>query len=212
MNTHIQSLNNHEMNTQIHSLALWRKQEGERDVASASEHAVQNYFCPVRQVRLARQLRLAWFYFDPLGTFAPLAGLLHLISCPTTISPGRSHNLYYHSTTSLGPAAWFDSFPPLVWFAPLGPCPVLSNFLKRLLVILSSLEGIRYLQCSALAATVSYLDLIVLRLAPCSHHVCFLGSTDLCGSRLYCASRTICLLYCLVVSLCHTECSRTNTQ
>jgi len=48
-----------------------------------------------------------------------------------------------------------------------------------------SLKGIRYLQCSTL--TVSYLHLLVLCLAPCSHHVCFLGSTNLCGSRLYCA-------------------------
>jgi len=103
-------------------------------MASDSEHAVKNYFCPVR---LARQLNLAWFYFNPLGTFALLAGLLRLISCPTTISSGRSYNHYYHSTTSLGPAAWFGNFPgpPLVKFAPLGPCPVLSNFLKRILVI-----------------------------------------------------------------------------
>jgi len=61
---------------------------------SGSETAVQNYFCPVRQVLLFRQLRLAWFCFDPLGTFAPLAGLHRLISCPTTIS---SHNHYYRS-------------------------------------------------------------------------------------------------------------------
>jgi len=53
-------------------------------MTSVSETAVQNYFCPVRQVRLARQLRLAWFYFDPLGTFTPLAGLHRLISCPMT--------------------------------------------------------------------------------------------------------------------------------
>ena len=63
-------------------------------MTSVSKTAVQTYFCPVQQVCLARQLRLAWFYFDPLGTFAPLAGLHRLISCPTTIS---SHNHYYSS-------------------------------------------------------------------------------------------------------------------
>jgi len=133
---------------------------------SANETAIQNYLCPVRQVRLARQLRLAWFYFDPLGTFkfAPLAGLLLLISCPTTISSGRSHNHYYRSTTSLGPTAWFGNFPPLVRFAPLGPCPVLGNLL-RLLVIFVRRPGIRYLQCSALSF--SYLDLLALHLSTC---------------------------------------------
>ena len=64
-----------------------------------------------------------------------LAGLLRLISCPTTVSSGRSHNHYYRSTTSLGPAAWFGNFLPLVRFAPLGPCPVLGNFFKQILVI-----------------------------------------------------------------------------
>ena len=73
---------------------LWHKQQGERDITSVSETAVQTYFCPVQQVCLAWQLRLAWFYFDPLGTFASLAGLHRLISCPTTIS---SHN--HHSIT-----------------------------------------------------------------------------------------------------------------
>jgi len=63
-------------------------------MTSVSETAVQTYFCLVQQVCLARQLCLAWFYFDPLGTFAPLAGLHRLISCPTTIS---SHNHYYRS-------------------------------------------------------------------------------------------------------------------
>jgi len=63
-------------------------------MTSESDTAVQNYFCPVRQVHLTRQLRLAWVYFDPLGTFAPLAGLHRLISCPTTIC---SHNHYYRS-------------------------------------------------------------------------------------------------------------------
>jgi len=49
-------------------------------MASASETAVQSYFCPVRKVCLGRQLGLGWFYFDPLGTFASLARLLRLIS------------------------------------------------------------------------------------------------------------------------------------
>ena len=51
-------------------------------MTSVSETAVQTYFCLFQQVCLARQLRLTWFYFDPLGTFAPLAGLHRLISCP----------------------------------------------------------------------------------------------------------------------------------
>jgi len=88
-------------------------------MTSTSETAVQNYLCPVWQVRLPRQLRLVWFYFDPLGTFAPLEGLFRLMSCPTTI----------------GPETWFGIFPLFVRFAPLGPCPVLSNFLKQLLVV-----------------------------------------------------------------------------
>jgi len=109
---------------------------------SVSETAVQTYFCPVQQVCLARQLRLAWFYFDPLGTFVPLAGLHRLISCPTTIS---SHNHYYHlqvlSARQLSFAiflrslAWIGKFPLLIRFAPLDPCPALGNFFKRLLVI-----------------------------------------------------------------------------
>ena len=143
-------------------------------MASASEIAVQNYFCPVRQVRLARQLRLAWFYFDPLGTFkfAPLAGLLRLISCPTTISSGRLHNHYYRSTTSLGPAAWFGNFPPLVRFAPLGPCPVtvLGNLLRLLVVFVGRntvpavLHTLSFLP--RFACTVSC-SLLAPRLLPC---------------------------------------------
>jgi len=107
-------------------------------MTSVSKTAVQTYFCQVRQIRLARQLRLA----DPLGTFAPLAGLHRLISCPTTIS---SHNHYYRSQVlsarQLGLAiflcslTWIGRFPPLISFAPLDPCPALGNFFTRLFVI-----------------------------------------------------------------------------
>jgi len=111
-------------------------------MTSVSETAVQNYFCPVRQVRLARQLRLTWFYFDPLGTFAPLAGLHRLISCRMNIS---SHNHYSCSQVLsawqlsfaifLRSLAWIGKFSLLICFAPLDPCPALCNFFKRILVI-----------------------------------------------------------------------------
>jgi hypothetical protein len=91
---------------------------------------------------LARQLRLAWFYFDPLGTFASLAGLHRLISCPTTIS---SHNHYYRSQVLsarqlsfaifLRSLALIGKFPLLICFAPFDPCPALGNFFKQILVI-----------------------------------------------------------------------------
>jgi len=83
-------------------------------MTSVSETAIQNHFCLVWQVRLAWQLRLAWFYFDPFGTFAPLAGLHRLISCPTTIS---SHNHYYRSQVlsvrQIGLANFLRSFVSL---------------------------------------------------------------------------------------------------
>jgi len=138
-------------------------------MALASETAVQNYFCPVRQVRLAWQLRLAWFYFDPLGTFAPLAGLLRLIFCLTNIS---SHNHYYRSTTSLGLAAWFGNFLPLVRFAPLGPCPVLGNLLQLLVIFVGRntvpavLHTLSFLPRFACTASCS---LLAPRLVPCQH-------------------------------------------
>jgi len=109
-------------------------------MTSVSETAVQTYFCPVQQVCLARQLHLAWVYFDPLGTFAPLAGLHRLISCPTTIS---SHNHYYRSQVlsarqisfTIFLRSWIGKFPLLIRFAPLDPCPALGNFFKQILVI-----------------------------------------------------------------------------
>jgi len=112
-----------------------------------NETAVQTYFCPVQQVCLALQLRLVWFYWDPLGTFAPLAGLHRLISCPTTIS---LYNHYYRSQVLsarqlsfaifLRSLAWIGKFPLFIRFAPLDPCPALGNFLNG---SLSSLEGVR---------------------------------------------------------------------
>jgi len=111
-------------------------------MTSVSETAVQTYFCPVQQVCLARQLRLTWFYFDPLGTFALLAGLHRLVSCPTTVS---SHNHYYRSQVLsarqlsfaifLRSFAWIGKFSLLIRFAPLDPCPALDNFFKQILVI-----------------------------------------------------------------------------
>jgi len=82
-------------------------------MTSTSETAVKNYLCLVWQVRLHQQLRLVWFYFDPLGTFTPLAGLFRLISCLTTLSCGRLHNHSYCSTTSLGPETLFGIEKPL---------------------------------------------------------------------------------------------------
>ena len=45
----------------------------------------------------------------------------------------------------------------------------------------------------------------------CSHHFLFLASTAL-RSLFIMFLAVKCLLYFLVVSLCHTECSRGNTQ
>jgi len=146
-------------------------------MTSVSETAVQDYFNPIWQVHLARQLRLAWFYFDPLGTFAPLAGLLRLISCPTTIS---SHNHYYCSTTSLGPAARFGNFHPLVRFAPFGPCPVLGNLLRLLVIFVGRntvpavLRTLYFLPRFACTASCS---LLAPRLLPCSHRAVVLACT-----------------------------------
>jgi len=111
-------------------------------MTSVSEIAVQTNFCPLQQVCLARQLRLPWFYFDPLGTFTPLGGLLRLISFPTTIS---SHNHYYRSQVLsarqlsfaifLRSFTWIGKFPLLICFAPFDPCFALGNFFTRILVI-----------------------------------------------------------------------------
>jgi len=117
-------------------------------MTSVIEIAVHTYFCPVQQVCLARQVRLAWFYFDPLGTFAPLAGLHRLISCPTTIS---SNNHYYRSQVLsvrqlsfaifLRSLAWIGKFPLLICFAPLTPALRSATSLHGSLSY--SLEGIR---------------------------------------------------------------------
>jgi len=136
-------------------------------MASVSKTAVQDYFCPFWQVRLALQFSLTWFYFDTLGTFAPLACLFRLISCLMTIS---SHNHYYWLTTSLGPAARFVNFPPLVRFTPLGPCPVLRNLLG-LLVIFVGRNTVPAMLCTLsflprFACTVSF-SLLTPRLPPC---------------------------------------------
>jgi len=87
MNMLIQSLNNHEMNTQIFSLFI-NERESE-SITSASKTAAQNYLCLVRQVRLTRLLRLARLYCDSLGNLAPLVVLLRLVAS-------------LRSTTSLG--------------------------------------------------------------------------------------------------------------
>jgi len=151
-------------------------------MTSGSETAVQTYFCPVQQVCLAQQLRLAWFYFDPLGTFAPLAGLHHLISCPTTIS---SHNHYYRSQVLLARHLGFAISLRSLGLLRLAPVLCSATCYGSLSY---SLKRIRYQQCSALS--VSYLDLLTLRLAPCSLYVCFLVSTVLWFSLVLCLAES----------------------
>ena len=129
-------------------------------MTSVSETAVQTYFCLVQQVRLAQQLHLAWFYFDPLGTFAPLAGLHHLISCPTTIS---SHNHYYCSQVLLARQIGLAIFLRSLGLLPLAHVLCSATCYGSLSY---SLKKIRYQQCSALS--VFYQDLLALRLAPCT--------------------------------------------
>jgi len=140
-------------------------------MTSVSETAVQNYLCPVRQVRLARQRRLLWFYFDPLGTFAPLAGLHRLISCPTTIS---SHNHYYRSQVLSARQLGLAIFLRVLGLLRLAPVLCSATCYGSLSY---SLKKIWYQKCSALS--VFYLDLLALGLAPCSLYVCFLVSTGL---------------------------------
>jgi len=151
-------------------------------MTSVSETALQTCFCPVRQVRLARQLRLAWFYFDPLGNFAPLAGLHRLISCPTTIS---SHNHYYRSQVLLARQLGLAIFLRSSGLLRLAPVLCSATWYGSLSY---SLKKIRYQQCSALS--VFYLDLLALRLALCSLYVCFLVSTVLWFSLVLCLAES----------------------
>jgi len=140
-------------------------------MTSVSEIAVQTYFCPLQQVCLARQLRLAWFCFDLLGTFAPLAGLHRLISCPTTIS---SRNHYYRSQVLsawqlsfaifLRSLVWTGKFPLFIFFAPFDLCAALGNFFTRILVIFVGMNT------SAVATTHTASECLVL---PLKHHVAF---------------------------------------
>jgi len=119
---------------------------------------------------------------DPLGTFAPLAGLHRLISCPTTIS---SHKHDYRSQVlsaqQLGLAIFLRSLS-LLRLAPVLCSATCYGSLSY------SFRKLRYQQCSALI--VFYLDLLALRLAPCSLYVCFLVSTVLWFSLVLCLTES----------------------
>ena len=149
---------------------------------SVSETAVQTYFCPVQQVCLARRLHLAWFYFDPLGTFAPLAGLHRLISFPTTIS---SHNHYYRSQVLSARQLGFAIFLLSLGLLRLAPVLCSATCYGSLSY---SLKKMLYQQCSALS--VFYLDLLALRVASCSLYVCFLVGTVLWFSLVLCLAES----------------------
>ena len=84
MNTHIHPLNNHEMNTPIHFSDINDK-ERETWLQSVKLQSRPTFAQFSRFAWLGRYALLG-FTLDPLGTFAPLAGLHRLISCPTTIS------------------------------------------------------------------------------------------------------------------------------
>jgi len=181
MITHIHFLNNHEMNTQIHFSDINNK-EKEIWLQSVKLQS-RTTFAQFGRFDLARQLRLAWFYFDPLGTLAPLAGLHRLISCPTTIS---SHNHYclslVLSARQLGLVIFLRSLDLLSWTPVLCSATCYGS-------LSYSLKQKWYQQCSALS--VFYLDLLALRLAPCSLYVCFLVSTVLWFSLVLCLAESL---------------------
>ena len=175
MITHIHFLNNHEMNTQIHFSDINNK-EKEIWLQSVKLQS-RTTFAQFGRFDLARQLRLAWFYFDPLGTLAPLAGLHRLISCPTTIS---SHNHYclslVLSARQLGLVIFLRSLG-LIRLAPVlcsATCyGSLSYSLEKkntVPAVLRTFSFLHRIACTAARPTSASL------LAPC------------CGSRLYCAS------------------------
>jgi len=114
-------------------------------MTSVSETAVQTYFCPVQQGHgcLARQLRLAWFHFDALGTFAPLVGLHGLISCLTTIS---LHNHYYSLQVLSARQLSFAIFLRLLGLLRLAPVLCSATCYGSLSY---SLKKIRYQHCGS---------------------------------------------------------------
>ena len=132
-------------------------------MTSVSETEVQTYFCPVQQVCLARQHCLALFYFDPLGTFAPLAGLHRLVSCPTTIS---SHNNYYRSQVLLAQQPGFAIFLRSLGLFRLAPILCSATCYSSFSY---SLKKIRYHTFSFLPrfACTASCSLLALHLLPC---------------------------------------------
>jgi len=177
-------------------------------MASVSEPVAQNYFCPVQQVRLTWRLCLSWFYFDPLSTFALLTVLFRLICCQTTINSGRLHNHYYRSTSSLDPAAWLDIFPLLVSLRSAWP---LSCAWQLLDMDPCNIRWKEYGTCSAPHSQFSTLLRLHCVLRPARTMSASL-LPPICDPRLYFASSATCLLCFLVVSFCHTECSRNKTH
>ena len=139
LNTHIHSLNNHEMNTQIHFSDINNK---EREIWLQSVKLQS-------RTTFAQFGRFAWlgssallgstfihhqctWHLRPAGRFAPLDLLPTDYQFAQPLLPLAS---------SLGPAARFGNFPPLVWFAPLGPCPVLCNLLRLLVIFVEKKYG-----------------------------------------------------------------------
>jgi len=152
-------------------------------MTSVSETAVQNYFCPVRQVWLGSAaptcLVLLWstWHLSPAGRFAPLDLLPDDYQFAQPLLPLAS---------SLSPAARFGNF--LCSLDLLSWTPVLCS--ATCYGSLSySLKQKWYQQCSALS--VFYLDLLALRLAPCSLYVCFLVSTVLWFSLVLCLAESL---------------------
>ena len=164
MNTHIHSLNNHEMNTQIHFSDINNKER---------ETWLQSVKLQSRTT-FAQFGRFAWLGSSALLGFT----LIHLAPSPrwqvcTAWSPARWLQFtqpLLPFASSLGLAARFGSFPPLVRFDPLGPCPVLCNLLRLLVIFVEEntvpavLRTFSFLPRFACTASCS---LLALRLLPC---------------------------------------------
>jgi len=202
MNTQIHFLHNQQMNTQIHSLVI---NKGEREnIGSNSKSVAQNYLFPISAISLvstspphsalpwfARHLRSVWHLYSSWQLWSAGQLLSSILSLLDNLSRPGSF-------------AWLGNFILLLNFAPLGLC---SAFFSSLCY---SLEGIRYL--SAPHSQISALLRLHCVLLSARTTSCSLLAPS-CVLRLYCASlASQCLLYFLVVSLCHTECSRSNTH
>ena len=99
--------------------------------------------------------------------------------------------------------------PNSTFYVPERPCSSAWPLLCVLQLLVIFFGGNTVLECSALA--VFCLASLTLCLAFCSHHSLYLLSTELRSSLVLCLACK-CLLYFLVVCLCHTECSRSNTH